>query len=110
MDITQKQLDDCVNTFQQIVNLLSLSAKATATADEDRIRIAVESEDPGRLIGRKGRTLSSIQILLNNILRKDSDEFPRVLIDVDDYRTGKIVASRIEQQVEPIGKRAHPCR
>jgi len=44
-------------------------------------------DDPGRLIGRQGRTLSDLQYLTNRLLIVQDDEAPKVTVDVGNYRT-----------------------
>ncbi|MDR1305751.1 MAG: KH domain-containing protein [Verrucomicrobiales bacterium] len=42
--------------------------------------------EPGRLIGKNGRTLDDLQYLLNRILANEEDEPQRVTVDVEHYR------------------------
>ena len=44
-------------------------------------------DDPGRLIGRQGRTLSDLQYLTNRLLIVQDKEAPKVTVDVGNYRT-----------------------
>lgn len=82
MAITNEQLDITTENFNQLTSLLGLAAEVNAKTDDKSIFLNVKTEDPGRLIGRNGQTLNSLQHLLNGILLNKGKSFPRVLIDV----------------------------
>jgi len=42
--------------------------------------------EPGRLIGRNGKTLDDLQYLLNRMLSHVDDEAQRITVDVENYR------------------------
>ena len=46
----------------------------------------IETDDPGRLIGRQGRTLSDLQYLTKRINFHNDKEAPKVVVDVGNYR------------------------
>ncbi|MEM9399935.1 MAG: R3H domain-containing nucleic acid-binding protein [Verrucomicrobiota bacterium] len=57
--------------------------------EEERLNgptLHVLTRDPGRLIGRNGKTLEDIQFLLNRLLSKSDDEPPKVTVDVENYK------------------------
>ncbi len=59
-------------------------------ADQDgAFLVMIETEDAGRLIGFKGEALSSLQLLVNQILTKRSGEYKRVILDVAGWRQNK---------------------
>jgi spoIIIJ-associated protein len=86
MTVSQEQLDQTKENFNQLISLLGLSAEVKAESDREAIQLRVKTEDPGRLIGRKGQTLNSLQHLLNGILLNKAKSFPKVLIDVEGSR------------------------
>ena len=54
--------------------------------NENKIRIMVESEHSGILIGKKGKNLDAIQLLVNVYAGKLMEEPKRIIIDVEKYR------------------------
>ena len=54
--------------------------------NENKIRIMIESEHSGILIGKKGKNLDAIQLLVNVYAGKLMEEPPRIIIDVEKYR------------------------
>jgi spoIIIJ-associated protein len=55
----------------------------------NRIGVKISSDDVGRIIGRRGQTLESLQLVLNRIVGRDDKEFPLVLLDIDGYADGE---------------------
>lgn len=54
---------------------------------DTHINLNITGEDLGVLIGKHGKTLDSIQYITNLAVNRQSDEYVRVLIDVNNYRT-----------------------
>ena len=54
---------------------------------ENYIKITIHSENSSILIGKGGRTLSSIQTLLRAALSKETNMFINVILDVENYKT-----------------------
>ena len=68
-----------------------LSLEGTFTIEErgQKIGVKIASDDAGRIIGRKGQTLDSLQLILNRILFKQDEECPHVMLDIDGYANGE---------------------
>lgn len=49
--------------------------------------LEVKTDDPGRLIGRKGQTLVALQYLTNRLIYQQDPKAPKILVDVANYRT-----------------------
>ncbi len=68
-----------------LIGYLGIEAKVEVSGEGKTIKLTVSSDDAGRIIGRKGRTLSAIQLLLNSIMRKDDGFDARIVITIDGY-------------------------
>ena len=84
--------------FSKMIGLLGLKAEVKDNVNGNKIVLNVLTEEPGRLIGRNGVHLNSLSILMNNILRKDIENFPKVFIDVDGYGKGNNTPSEKRDQ------------
>ena len=84
--VEQSMLDRTQRDLMKMLDFLGFD-DAVVKASEDRgdILLAVESQDAGRIIGRKGQTLESLQLLINRMMQKDDPEYPRILISIDGY-------------------------
>lgn len=68
--------------------------------EEDKIlKIELKGEGLGLLIGRRGETLDSIQYLTNIFVNKKSEDYIKVTIDAENYR------SRREEALVALAKR-----
>jgi spoIIIJ-associated protein len=88
----------------QFLTLVSIKEEA-----EDTINLEIKGEDMGRIIGRAGATIDSLQYLSSIILSKKSARRIRVLVDAEGYRERrqKVVtddAQIVAKDVEATGK------
>lgn len=81
----EEQKNKASKTLATMLDYLGLEASLKAELQDDKIQITVQSEDAGRIIGRKGQALESLQTLLNRMMFKGDPEFPRIYIDIDGY-------------------------
>ncbi len=54
--------------------------------DNDKIVFKLMSEDSGLLIGKRGKTLESIQLLVNIALNKKKEDWKKIILDIEGYR------------------------
>ena len=74
--------------LENLLSRLGFNATVEETPMDDGSLLNVNTEDdPGRLIGRQGRTLSDLQYLTNRLLIVQDKEAPKVTVDVGNYRT-----------------------
>lgn len=81
--------------------------------DEEPITLNIHSDDPATLsllIGKRGETLSSLQLLVSLIVAKQAGTRERIIVDAESYRERRehnlrAMAERIAQQVRRSG---HP--
>lgn len=88
VEITDKMLEDSAKTLNDMLKHLKLDATVKVEAGDNAIKLMVASEDAGRIIGKKGQTLESLQFLVNRMMQKDDQDYPRIFIDIDGYSTG----------------------
>jgi spoIIIJ-associated protein len=53
---------------------------------EGNLYIEIKGDQEGILIGKHGRTLESLQIIINRMVSKKLKDAKRVILDIDDYR------------------------
>ena len=82
----EETMEKAPKTLGTMLDYLGLDASVKSEERNGNIVLTVFSEDAGRIIGRKGIALQSLQLLLNRIISKGNQECPRIMIDVDGYR------------------------
>lgn len=83
--------------LQEMLKSLGFEATVNDHNLDGQILLDVQTDDPGRLIGRQGQTLSELQYITNRIIFKIDPESPKVTLDVGNYRS---------QQREALVKKA----
>lgn len=84
---------------------------APAENEDEPLTLNIRSRDErvlALLIGRRGETLAAIQLLLNLVITKQSQQRERIIVDVEGYRQRReanlrSMAQRVAQQVRRSG-------
>ncbi|HWV24688.1 MAG TPA: RNA-binding cell elongation regulator Jag/EloR [Thermomicrobiales bacterium] len=85
------------------------SAVALGPDDPPTIFLDVVGDDLGMLIGRRGEHLSHLQYLVNTVANRRLNEWTRVIVDVEGYRSRREeslvgLAERVARQVARSGR------
>ena len=86
MELTEAQKEHSVLQLSRMLELLGFPAEVLPSDGDDGFALNLKADEPGRLIGRKGHYLQSMELLLNRMLRKKYEQVPWVGVDVDGYR------------------------
>jgi len=70
----------------KIVTLISPDTKISARRKADDIVLNIEGNNPGLLIGPKGKTLEALEFIINKAVNKASEKKVRVIVDAENYR------------------------
>jgi spoIIIJ-associated protein len=74
-------------TLEKILETLGFTTSVEEHQMEEGLLLEIKTEDPGRLIGRQGQTLSDLQYITNRLLFQQDATAPKVMVDVGGYRT-----------------------
>lgn len=84
----QNASEDAKNVLAEMLRQLDIPSTVDVIEADDSFKLSIQSEEAGRLIGKKGQTLESLELILNRILKKHEDGNEHsawVSIDVDGY-------------------------
>lgn len=84
----EERKEKLIHTLATMFDYLGLSGNFRIEEKGQKLAVKITSDDAGRIIGRKGQTLDSLQLILNRIMFKGDDEFPRIMLDIDGYSSG----------------------
>jgi spoIIIJ-associated protein len=75
---------------------------------EGNLCLEIKGDQEGVLIGKHGRTLESLQMLINRMVNKRLKGAVRVVLDIDDYRKRRVdtmasIASRLGEKAKRTG-------
>lgn len=107
--MTKENKLDLKKITTQFLKELEVEAKVEIVEEETLTRIKLETDEPGILIGYHGQTLASIQLLMAMMVYRQSGEWARIVVDVNDYRekreeTLQRMALSITQKVKFSGE------
>jgi len=103
--------------LEKLLNYMQIEGRVTVNEDEEKVEAQVFGPDVGALIGRRGKTLSDLQYLLNVVMRRQFATLNKMIVlDVENYRVrrektltqlAKNVARKVsqegyEQAMEPM--------
>jgi len=101
----------------EMLDNIGVDGSVDIDSDDERVEAMINGDDVGVLIGRRGKTLSDVQYLVNIIMRRQFSNLNKmVVIDVENYRVkrektltqlAKNVARKVsqegyEQALEPM--------
>lgn len=83
-------ITNAAETFlKDVFRAMDTEVKMTTSYDqkEGSLNISFDGEDMGILIGKRGQTLDSLQYLTSLVVNKGRNEYTRVKLDTEDYRS-----------------------
>lgn len=91
MEVVKKSdVMEFINNFlTETTKKMGLDIKINIEEDEDVFKVKMHSNNNPILIGKEGRTLSSIQLLLRNALSKKTNFNIKVNLDASNYKVKK---------------------
>jgi spoIIIJ-associated protein len=92
-------------TLATMLDYLGLDAKLKIEEKGSKLAVIIASEDAGRIIGRKGQTLDSLQLILNRMMFNTEPECPRIVIDIDGYSKNNTRPGGEEEEGDDRGER-----
>lgn len=99
-------------TAQKLLDLLGVKGEVAVGEDKENeaLSVNITTDDAGILIGRHGETISAFQVVLGQILQRQTGEWQRVLVDTGDYRTKQqeMLKSMAEQAAERVKQTGDP--
>jgi spoIIIJ-associated protein len=79
--------NEAADFLKSILGNMSIDVNIAVYENDECVYIEIDGEDSKTVIGKRGQTLDSIQYLTNLVLNKDREEYRRVIIDVEGYRS-----------------------
>ncbi|OGM02591.1 hypothetical protein A2115_01070 [Candidatus Woesebacteria bacterium GWA1_41_8] len=87
--IKKSDISSLEQISKKLFSLMGVDVKLTVSKDKENDALSVEIEaenEAGLLIGNKGRTLESIQLVLGMMLKNKTGEWKRVVVNIADWR------------------------
>ena len=110
--VTPKENDTIAlaqSILAKIVSLISPDTKISAEERSGDIILNIAGNNPGILIGPKGKTLEALEFIINKAVNKVSEKKVRIIVDAENYRQRreeflKKLALRMGEKAKEIKK------
>jgi spoIIIJ-associated protein len=91
-----------------LVERMGVRTEVEGFLKEGTVYLEIKGDQEGILIGKHGRTLESLQMLVNRMVNKRLKIATRVVLDIDDYRKRRaesmaMIAHRLGEKAKRIG-------
>ena len=92
-----------------LLEKMGIETEVEGSIKEGDIYLDIKSDEGGILIGKHGRTLESLQVLVNRMVNKQAKKPMRVVLDVANYKKRRAdslekMAGRLGENVKGTGK------
>jgi spoIIIJ-associated protein len=87
-----------------LLERMGVHAEVEGFSKEGTLYLEIKGDQEGILIGKHGRTLESLQMLINRMINKRLKSAVRVVLDIDDYRKRR--ADSMAQMAQRLGEKA----
>lgn len=110
--------EEAATVLRELLRTMGFDAGVTVRSSHDPVMLGIVGGNLGVLIGRRGDNLSALQFMVNLILSKNRRQWPRIVIDVENYRARREeslraladrIAYRVRRQGRPFTLEAMPA-
>lgn len=98
-NMTEVSEHPALDFLKETTEKMGLVLDITAKVGESSIFINIQGKDSGTVIGKRGQTLDAIQYLTSLVVNKENDQYTRVVVDAENYR------SKREKTLEQLANR-----
>lgn len=101
--------EEARGVLSELLTTMGFNADVSVRSTETPIMLAITGNNLGVLIGRRGDNLAALQFMLNLLLSKNRRQWPRIVIDIENYRARRedslrTLADRLAYRVRRNGR------
>lgn len=105
-----EELETVKEVLSGLIKRMGVEPEVEGFLKEGSICLEVKGDKEGILIGKHGRTLEALEILINRMANKQVQQPVRIVLDVDHYRERRasslaLLAARLAERAKSEGKR-----
>lgn len=107
---TQEPKNNAEKFLTGIFSRMGVAVDVKSQEEDGILKIDLSGKGMGKLIGRRGETLDSLQYLTSLVINNGKEDYTKVMLDTENYRrkredTLKRLASQLADKVQRSGKR-----
>ena len=105
----EEWIENAKQLLAGLLERMGVHAEVDGLLKEADLCLEIKGDQEGMLIGKNGRTLEALQILINRMINKRVKESVRVVLDVNHYRERRAdsltkMATRLGEKAKMTGK------
>jgi spoIIIJ-associated protein len=105
----EKQIQIGKEVLQKIIDSITVDAKIEITEKSEKILYNVVGGNSALLIGKRGKTLEAIQLIVEKVINKKNEKRTRTIVDIEGYKEKRIsylksLAKRLAEKCKRFGK------
>ena len=105
----EEEIETANRLMMDLLQKMNVEAEVNSYLKEGMVCIDITGDREGILIGRHGRTLDALQLLINRMVNRRIKEPVRIVVDIDSYRSRRAdalarMAVRVGDRVKTTGK------
>ena len=86
-DLVEVEDHKALDFLKKTTEDMGLELSFKASVNDENIYVDIEGKDAGSIIGKRGQTLDAIQYLTSLVVNKNSENYIRVILDAENYRS-----------------------
>jgi spoIIIJ-associated protein len=99
-----EEIEIAIELAKGLLERMGVRTEVEGFLKEGNLYLEIKGDQEGILIGKHGRTLESLQMLVNRMVNKRLKNAMRVILDIDDYRKRR--ADSVTQMALRLGDEA----
>ncbi len=92
-----------------LFQIIGTEVTTRSIEEDNRIYIEIITDSAGLIIGKRGKTLEALQMLVNIVANKGQEKWKKIVLDIENYRdkrenTLRELALKVARKVKKTGK------
>ncbi len=92
-----------------LFQIIGTEVTTRSIEEDNRIYIEIITDSAGLIIGKRGKTLEALQMLVNIVTNKKQEKWKKIVLDIENYRdkrenTLRELALKVAKKVKKTGK------
>lgn len=105
----EKTIEKTKAILTKIFEIMQDNTEFSIENEDGKVMVKIKTEKSAYLIGYKGKTIEAIQSTINSILQKEEEDYAKVFVDINDYKSNKEsryreLARRMAKNVVKFGR------
>jgi spoIIIJ-associated protein len=110
VDEVEQELAKKVDEFLvDLFKTIGVEVTVQTFEEVDKLYVEIVSESAGLIIGKRGKTLEALQLLMNIVMNRNRKEGRKIILDIENYRdkrenTLTELARKVAEKVKKTGR------